>query len=192
MPDHRQCDVVIVGAGPAGLSAARTVARLGLDTVLLERMPAPGSRQFPRSAVLTPVPGFVSGRRLFDGLFFPSLDFLVPSSLILGYPPVQKFISPSGYAFSACFGSRAGFPAAVVDKRGLLKLLAEQAQSAGARLQFETPVVGLLVESGQVVGVRTENGPLRAQVVMAVEGIARRLCEEGDLYEVPYPSSTDC
>jgi len=76
VPDHRQCDVVIVGAGSAGLSAARTVARLGLDTVLLERMPAPGSGQFPRSAVLTLVPGFVSGRRLLDGCSFPHSTFL--------------------------------------------------------------------------------------------------------------------
>ena len=187
MADNRQCDVVIVGAGPAGLSAARTVARLGFKTVLLERAQAPGSGQFPHSAVLTPVPGFVSGRRLFDGLFFPSLDFFVPSSLILGYPPVQKFISPSGYAFSASFGGRAGFPAAVVDKRGVLQLLAEQAQSAGARLQFGTPVEGLLIENGRVVGVRTADGPLRAPMVMSAEGVSRRLCEEGDLYDGSAP-----
>ncbi|HSP64221.1 MAG TPA: FAD-dependent oxidoreductase, partial [Pyrinomonadaceae bacterium] len=73
MDNNRQCDVVIVGAGPSGLSAARTLARLGFDTVVLERAPAPGGVQFPQSAVLTPVPGFISGRRLFDDLFFPSL-----------------------------------------------------------------------------------------------------------------------
>jgi flavin-dependent dehydrogenase len=185
--DQRQCDVVIVGAGPAGLSAARTLARLGFSTTVFERAAAPHSEPFLQTAILTPVPGFISGRRLFDELFFPSLDFVVPSSLILGYPPVQKFISPNGYTFRASFGSRAGFPAAVVDKRAVLKLLAEQAGSAGARLQYQAPVDGLLIESGRVVGVRAGGSTLRAQIVMSAEGVARRLCEEAGLYEGSSP-----
>ena len=32
-----KCDVVVVGAGPAGSTAARTAAEAGLDVVLLEK-----------------------------------------------------------------------------------------------------------------------------------------------------------
>ncbi len=38
------CDVLVVGAGPAGLSAALTAARSGLDVLLVDENPAPGGR----------------------------------------------------------------------------------------------------------------------------------------------------
>ncbi len=37
-------DLAVVGAGPAGLAAAATAARLGLDTVLVDEQPAPGGQ----------------------------------------------------------------------------------------------------------------------------------------------------
>ena len=41
MPD---ADVIVVGAGPAGATAALTLARAGRTVVLLERGPFPGSK----------------------------------------------------------------------------------------------------------------------------------------------------
>lgn len=38
------CQLAVIGAGPAGLAAAATAARLGLDTVLLDEQPAPGGQ----------------------------------------------------------------------------------------------------------------------------------------------------
>ncbi|MCX6519133.1 MAG: FAD-dependent oxidoreductase, partial [Actinobacteria bacterium] len=44
MPDAPDVDVVVVGAGPAGACAAIVLARAGLQVVLLERGPFPGSK----------------------------------------------------------------------------------------------------------------------------------------------------
>ena len=37
-----ECDVAIVGAGPAGLAAASVCARAGLDTIVLDDAQSPG------------------------------------------------------------------------------------------------------------------------------------------------------
>ncbi len=37
IPVYRKCDVLVVGGGPAGTAAAASAARLGADTVLIER-----------------------------------------------------------------------------------------------------------------------------------------------------------
>jgi thioredoxin reductase/bacterioferritin-associated ferredoxin len=47
-------DVVVVGAGPAGLAAATVCARAGLSTVLFDEQPAPGG-QIYRAVTRTPI-----------------------------------------------------------------------------------------------------------------------------------------
>jgi len=45
--EHTSCDVLVVGAGPAGLTAAITLARFGVDVLLVERHP--GTSPFPKA-----------------------------------------------------------------------------------------------------------------------------------------------
>ena len=49
-----QCELLVVGAGPAGLAAAATAAALGVDVLLLDEQPAPGG-QIYRAITTTPV-----------------------------------------------------------------------------------------------------------------------------------------
>ncbi|MCD2188158.1 FAD-dependent oxidoreductase [Actinomycetospora soli] len=60
--DHRHlhCDVLVVGAGPAGLVAAREAARAGQDVVLVDDRPTPG--------------GTLTGTEMIDGR--PALEFV--------------------------------------------------------------------------------------------------------------------
>jgi hypothetical protein len=75
-PSEPECDVVIVGAGPAGLTAAVYAASEGLRTVVIERL-APGG-QAGTSARIENYPGFphgVSGAELTRGAHEQVLRF---------------------------------------------------------------------------------------------------------------------
>jgi electron transfer flavoprotein-quinone oxidoreductase len=175
-------DMIVVGAGPAGLSAARTAARLGFSVLVLERLAAPGDLAHPCGAMIAPVPNFVTCQRTDDGLVFPEIDLLIPSSMILGYPMTQRLVSPGGHEFVTSLSRTDEFPVAVVSKPAFLRMLAQQAADAGAQLEFGRAVIGLLLDGDRVVGVRTGDGEFRADVVLAGEGISRQLCDEAGLY----------
>lgn len=51
----RRHDVIVVGAGPAGLAAAATAAALGLDVLMLDEQPGPGG-QVHRASESAPLP----------------------------------------------------------------------------------------------------------------------------------------
>lgn len=182
MKAAQRYDIAIIGGGPAGLGAARASARLGLRTVLLERLDRPGDMGHPCSGAIAPVLGFVSGRETPDGLYFPEIDLLIPPPLVMGRPTRQRYISPSGYEIVADFPNRADFPVAIVDKAALLCLLAGQAEAAGANLRYGQAVTGLVEEKGRIVGVQTRRGIVRAALVLSAEGATRTWVEAAGLY----------
>lgn len=180
-------DVIIVGAGPAGLSAARTTARLGFSTLVVDRLSEIGQSSHPCNALLSPAPGLVKGRRLLGDLFYPQLDLLIPLSLVVGYPRMHRFVSPSGVAVEASFARGDGSPVAAIDKGGLLKLIASQAERAGAEFRLGMDVTGLLIENNRVVGIRAGDEAIRAPLVMGAEGASRRLSRLAGLYRSGRP-----
>ena len=79
-------DLAIIGAGPAGLSAARTAARLGFSTVVLERLAGAGELSHPCSAIIAPIPRLALGGGAgpdagapTPNLYFRKIDLNIPS-----------------------------------------------------------------------------------------------------------------
>jgi thioredoxin reductase len=94
-PERDLYDVVIVGAGPAGLTAAVYAASEGLHTVVLERV-APGG-QAGTSARIENYPGFpegVSGAELAGGAHRQALRF--GTEILVGVEIVRAEPHPDG------------------------------------------------------------------------------------------------
>jgi NADPH-dependent 2,4-dienoyl-CoA reductase/sulfur reductase-like enzyme len=85
-------DLAIIGAGPAGMAAAITAARLGLDAVVLDEQPSPGG-QIYRAITETPVRhGTVFGDDYWRGLdlaraFGTSGAAYLPNSTVFSVAP---------------------------------------------------------------------------------------------------------
>ncbi|HEY7450875.1 MAG TPA: NAD(P)/FAD-dependent oxidoreductase [Vicinamibacterales bacterium] len=108
-------DVVIVGAGPGGLSAGLHLARHGLRAIVIEE----------HQAVGTPVhcTGILA-REAFE-------EFDLSRNSILNELTTAKFLSPAG---REVFYRTGAVEAVVVDRAQFDARLAEQAEQAGARI----------------------------------------------------------
>ena len=94
-PDRELYDVAIVGAGPAGLTAAVYAASEGLRTVVLERV-APGG-QASTSSRIENYPGFpdgISGTELTSGAHQQALRF--GAEILVGVEIIRAEPEPDG------------------------------------------------------------------------------------------------
>ena len=149
-------DVVVIGAGPAGIHAASLLAQAGLDVVLFEAQSRVGER-----AICSGVVGDEAFAR-----------FDLPTQPILSDIRCIQAISPGGRKLE----HRADAPLAqVIDKGEFNRALAQRAVKAGVELQLGCWVNSLEVEKHSVeIQYRTiEAGPasLRAEVAIITTGV---------------------
>lgn len=158
-------DAIVVGAGPAGIAAALTMARGGLSVLVIERGEFPGAKN------------------VFGGVLYrEQLEELIPDWWTKA--PLERTIVEQNYWLldetgAAKVGHRSrryvdGKPNNFTAMRAKFDpWFAAQAEAAGALIICETSVTELLMEGDRVVGVRTdrEEGDVYAQVVIIADGV---------------------
>jgi flavin-dependent dehydrogenase len=167
----RSYDVIVIGAGPAGSSAAAVLAESGRRVVILER------ERFPRYRV---------GESLIPYCWFPLqrigvLDKMRDAGFAVVKRSVQ-FVSVEGDGVTPFFfAQHTGHPCASTwqVRRDLFdQMLVDHAQERGAELLMETSARSLLSENNRVVGVaaRTADGEtLELRAPMTIDASGRDL-----------------
>jgi electron transfer flavoprotein-quinone oxidoreductase len=157
---------IVVGAGPAGSSAALTMARAGLDVALVERGTFPGEKN------------------MFGGILhrMTSIEEVLPDFWTRA--PLERHIAKKGTTFMTEDASfhvqhetvnfdRAPYNGYTVFRPLFDRWLAEEAVKAGATLITRSTVDDLILKDGRIAGVSIQgrSGQLNAPVVIAADGV---------------------
>jgi electron transfer flavoprotein-quinone oxidoreductase len=168
-------DVVVVGAGLAGTTAAYAAAKTGAQVVLVERGARPGSKN-------------VSGGLLYTH----ALARLFPNFWQESPSPVERAISRNVLTFLTPTQATsidfydAGFARPPFNSFSVLRAtldpwLAGKAETAGATPVYGARVDGLVRDRGRVAGIRLGDEELRADVVVLAEGFNSIAAREASL-----------
>jgi menaquinone-9 beta-reductase len=151
-----ECDLIIIGGGPAGAAAALTAARAGVNVVVFEKGPhgrdkVCGDGLTPRAvSALSELKIDLEGAHRIDGL-----------RMIAG-KKTRELLWPANNRF--------GPHGAVLPRKRLDQQLIDAAQNAGARVHFGTEALPTRNDSGVVHGVDAAGESWRAPLTILAAG----------------------
>ncbi len=173
--DKFNIDAIVVGAGPAGISAALTLKRGGKSVVVIERSDKAGTKNMFGGAV-----------------YLNSIKSILPESF--NKAPYERFIVNHTYSFLNDSGSVDIKSSALTDNSTATVMrpkfdawLVEEAKKEGVYFAPRTLVKKLIYKNGSVVGVKTEQEKYFAPVVILADGVNSLLSKDIGLRKEYFP-----
>jgi len=174
-----QFDVIIIGCGPAGATAAGTLARVGLSVLVLE------------TAVY-------AGAENWSGCVYFAENLAQPDAFgeaaVLSAPFERRLVRRGIYVQNGLDGVGISYqnPDTYRHCYTVLRPVydpywAGQIKTHGAMFLPKSTVTSLIRRNGRVVGVETEHGPVYAEVTFIAEGDASHLIRREKLERVKAP-----
>ena len=172
-------EVIVVGAGPAGSSAAYSLAKAGVHVLLVERGKAPGAKAMFGGRIysyplLRLLPGFAKDCPIERYVTRENMCFITEDTALNIQFDAPKLASGAAASFTA---NRTKFDA----------WLAKKAEEAGAMLITGIRVDALHRNGRTVDGVVAGNDVVKADVVVAADGAMSQLARGVGLRTDPEP-----
>lgn len=172
-------DVIVVGAGLAGLAAAYTLAGGGAEVLVLERGDYPGAKN-------------VTGGRIYVNpvqAFFPMLRVNAPFERPIVREGITLLARERALNLEYHGGEleREPHQSFSILRSRFDRWFAEQAESRGAMILSKTRVDDVIREKGVVCGVVAGGDELRADVVIACDGVLSVVSEKAGLRQPGKP-----
>jgi len=163
-------DAIVVGAGPAGATAAYKLAEAGIKTLLVERGRGKGSKQvFGGRIYVTPIkevfPDIEKSAPIHRWVKKEKISILHGSRILS-----VEYESPEKHSFTTYLTE---FTSWIVEK----------AVNAGAVYVDEVRVDSIIERNGEIVGIEAGGERIEASVVIDAEGVNRLLLEKLGLVE---------
>jgi digeranylgeranylglycerophospholipid reductase len=151
----RNYDLVVIGAGFAGLAAARAAAMRGVKTLVMDRKPEAGARLHTTALLVKEVAD------LWD----------VPRDLTRKIHGVRLY----GPSLRSIDLVRPGYHFLATDAPGLVRWWAQQARTAGAWVRFNSPYRGAHHEKGSIC---LDPYDIRARYLLGADGPRSRVAQD--------------
>jgi len=166
-------DAIVIGAGPAGCAAAYTMAKAGLNVLILERGKYAGAKN------------------MWGGAFFgPVMSELFPE--FHKEAPVERFINRHiisfmtkedclSVDFKSHHGDEASSPGFILLRAKFDKWMSSKVEQAGAILATGLEVTDFIYEGSRVAGVKVGTEEFPGNVVVLADGANSLLAKKAGL-----------
>jgi electron transfer flavoprotein-quinone oxidoreductase len=167
MPSNSNFDVVIVGAGPAGITAAICLAKADFSVLVLEAGAFPGAENWSGAVY------FAETLTRPDVL---GLDEIERGAIERRVVKRGAYVYNGHAMFGLAYRNARTFENCYTVLRPVFDhWLAEKAKRFGVNVLAETTAESLICEGGRIIGVNTDRGPVYADCVFLAEGDASHL-----------------
>ena len=168
-------DAIVVGAGPAGSACAYSLAVAGLEVLLVEKGRFSGAKNMWGGAYYGPAMGEL----------FPDFWEKAPYERYVGCHKVSALSGKAALSmeFSTQSFSQKPYNGIILLRSQFDRWLADQAEKAGAVVACGLQAEGLIRSGGRVLGIKAGGDEIRANVVVACDGVNSMLAQEAGLRE---------
>lgn len=164
--DTNNADIIVIGASPAGLMAARNACEKGSSVLLLEKKEEIGNPPHPANS-------------FFKGMLDKCGEVADPS-YVVHYLKGMKIISPSGRIVEV------ETPGYAIDKRKFDLFYAEKVMKTGVDLRTGIEARNILRE-GETFSIDTSGGVFKSKLVIISDGINSKMASCLGLKTMKHP-----